>query len=918
MSKRHSSNGLSFIHLNAQSLFAHIDDFRADLASHFADVALISETWLNTSHSDAMISVSGYKLYRNDRADWKRGGGVAIYLKKHLKCSVLSKSSFSVNCCEFMMCEISNKYDKMLVGCVYKPPNCTSLESFYGELPLIAGKYVNILIGGDFNINIIQTSSIINDYKTQINSFGLHFVNSTQATHFQSSPSLLDHFLISDSELVLMYQQLSAPVYSKHDLLYLVYEFPTHKESFSTYSYRNFKVINHERLSSDIQSVNWSNLLQLSLDSSVQFLEGELNRIFDEHVPLVTKKVSSFDNPWMTNEIRQLRTQRDLAFVYWKLHRLDGNCLTYRQNYNRLRNLVTSKIRSTKAAFFNTKLDPRQPAKDLWKQLRSIGVAENKLSCELDPNSFINSFFPFTEVPPVSDFVVHRRPAPSFKFHNVSNADVIFAFHSMRSNATGLDMISLKFIKHILPLIIDIITHVINRCIDENYFPTSWKIAKVIAVPKKGGDEFRPISILPCFSKAFEKIMSTQIIDHLHVNKLQCKLQSGFRKFHSCKSAILEVSEVIRNALDVNEAVILVLIDFSKAFDTIIHSLLIDKLKLSFGFNDESCGLLQSYFHNRTSYISSNNCLSQQVRNVCGVPQGSILGPLLFSLYIDDMSRVFNKSTPHFYADDTQIFLRCQLADLPQSIHHINSDLQKVSEWSSLNGLRINASKTQSIVFTRKSHDISTLPSLVVNGTPVIFEEKVNNLGVLMSSHLSWDHQIIKSTGTIYYGLRCLWNNAHILPRATKLKLAQSLLCPHLIAADVITGELSSSNFMLLQRAFNGIIRFVHGLRKYDHISHLSASLVGLPLNQFLRFRRIVFLFNMIKNKQPVYLYRRLEFSRSNRLLNINVPVHEYDFVKKSFFVGDIIFWNQLPPQIKNSTSVNMFKVNLKCYLSSQ
>ena len=140
-------------------------------------------------------------------------------------------------------------------------------------------------------------------------------------------------------------------------------------------------------------------------------------------------------------------------------------------------------------------------------------------------------------------------------------------------------------------------------------------------------------------------------------------------------------------------------------------------------------------------------------------------------------------------------------------------------------------------------------------------------------------------------------------------------MCPYLTTADVITGELSHSNVMCLQKAFNSMIRFVYGLRKYDHISHFSNSLMGLPLDEFLRYRRLVFLFNLIKTKKLEYLYNRLNFG-SIRLRNFILPSHDYDFAAKSFFISDIDFWNHLPSRIKNSTSVNIFKENLKCYLS--
>ena len=153
--------------------------------------------------------------------------------------------------------------------------------------------------------------------------------------------------------------------------------------------------------------------------------------------------------------------------------------------------------------------------------------------------------------------------------------------------------------------------------------------------------------------------------------------------------------------------------------------------------------------------------------------------------------------------------------------------------------------------------------------------------------------------------------------RYTKLKLAQTLLCPFLTVADVITGELPNNVFLCLQRAFNGIIRFVFELRKFDHILHSAHQLVGLPLDKYMIFRRLIFIFNIIKNKQLEYLYDRLEFSRSRRTCNINVPAYNYYFAAKSFFVSNVCNWNELNHSIKKSTSLNMFKKNLKDFLYS-
>lgn len=185
-----------------------------------------------------------------------------------------------------------------------------------------------------------------------------------------------------------------------------------------------------------------------------------------------------------------------------------------------------------------------------------------------------------------------------------------------------------------------------------------------------------------------------------------------------------------------------------------------------------------------------------------------------------------------------------------------------------------------------------------------------------MTSQLTWKDETMKNSRTIFAGLRCLWNNSSILPIDIKLKLVQSLLCPFLSLSDVITGELNYENFEILKKSFNAMIRFVNNLRKYDHISHLYDSILGLPLKQFLCFRRMVFLYSIIQNKEPSYLYEKLIFFRSNRNgLLIHVAPYQYAFSNNSFFICDIIYWNKLHRDIRNSPTLSQFKEKLRRFL---
>lgn len=911
-----SNTSFCAIHINIQSLSRHIDELRIDLSFNSPDVVFLSETWLNSSHSDGMLNINGYRLLRNDRPSERRGGGVAMYVKRKYKTNVIFKSVADRET-EFILIELSASYSKVLLGCVYKPPNCHEIKNFFDEMSKYSGVYRHIIICGDFNINLLLTNRIVFDYRDSLLGLGLEIVNTEIPTHFQGNPSLLDHVIVSDLDNVIRYQQLSAPYYSKHDIIYITINLELQCKQTEYYNYRNFKQVDLNVLSRCISKINWSQLLTLQISEAISFFQNEIVSLFDKFVPLVTKKKADPKIPWMTSEIKVLRKQRDQEFQKYKCTADPTQKDALHSSFKILRNKVTLAVRKAKLQHFGRTFNHRTSTKKMWEILRQNGIAtKSEVDCNKCPNLLAATFFPaqtnFYDLSAITE-----RTTSTFSFKPLTTYEVIRAVSTIKSSATSYDNISLKFFKLILPAIVNVFTDFLNRCLQDSCFPQPWKMSKVIPVPKPGSNEFRPISLIPILSKIFERALCDQITEFIESKNLLSKHQSGFRKNYSCKSAVLHVSSEIGKYIDENRIVFLILIDFSKAFDTIIHEQLLLKLKVRFGFNSAAIKLISSYLSDRESIVVTNSGKSNAVGNSNGVPQGSILGPVLFTLYSEDMENVFKSVSSHFYADDTQLYISCKLPDVNETINKINHDLQNLLTWSNANGIKINSSKSKCMVISRRNVDLLTFPSILVGGEVVNFERKVNNLGVIMNSSLKWNDHIAKLSHSIHFGVRCLWNSARLFPQSTKLQLVKSLIIPQIIYADVIMGDLDSREFAMLDKAFKSIVRFVFMLRKYDHISHVYNKIVGLPLKEFLRFRRLQFLFNTVQSRTPPYLYERLTFLQSARLQrHLNIPSHNYDAITKSFFYFDAQAWNALPLDIRNSTSLLTFKKQLFHYFS--
>lgn len=448
------------------------------------------------------------------------------------------------------------------------------------------------------------------------------------------------------------------------------------------YSYRDFKNVDVDDLSRALNSSNFTPLLMLPIDDAIVFFNEKINAMFNTYVPLVTRKKIDPKTPWMTSVIMKLRRRRDEAFKKLKSISNPVEKETQRHIFNSLRNNVVSSIRNAKIQFYSRIFNQNLNTKQLWKNLKNHGVNNNsQVECTVCPNVLASVFFPVSCSSRYS-FNVVTRTTPSFSFCDVSINEVLKAVSSIQSNAIGFDGISLKFFKIILPSVIGIFTDFLNRCLQTSTFPKAWKISKVIPVPKASANEYRPISLIPSLSKVFEKVVCNQITNFLERHKLLSTVQSGFRRYHSCKSAILYVSNWIGKEVDQNRIVFLVLIDFSKAFDAIIQSLLIRKLRLRFGFSQLAFQLLESYLNQRKSVVVNNDQLSDEIANNMGVPQGSILGPLLFSIYGEDMEDIFEFVHCHFYADDTQLFISCHPDDVVSTVEKINKDLMNIMSWS--------------------------------------------------------------------------------------------------------------------------------------------------------------------------------------------------------------------------------------------
>lgn len=510
------------------------------------------------------------------------------------------------------------------------------------------------------------------------------------------------------------------------------------------------------------------------------------------------------------------------------------------------------------------------------------------------------------------------NPTLGFSFRCVTASEVLASVRSVKSDSVGLDQIPISFVKMLLPLILPAITHLFNSVITKSFFPKHWKSAKVIPRHKNSRhhtlNDYRPISMLPSLSKSFERVLKKQMVDYMDERSLTFRFQSGFRSGYSTSSALLQVTNDIRINMGKNVATVLLLLDFSKAFDSVSHLLLLRKLETYFGFSSDATRMISSYLSDRSQFVFLNGFHSGVLPVTCGLPQGSVLGPILFSAFINDLPSRLSHCKSHLFADDFQLYKAIREDNVFLDMRMLRHDLSAVSAWAKDNRLKLNAGKTKAIVFSSSSW-ARDIPELEFEGVSIRYVDSVKNLGLTLESRLGWDCHAGNVSAKVFAGLRNMWPSARFLPVKTRELLVKSLLLPHLTYCSPVLGELSAGPRKIFERCFNACIRFAYGIGRYNSVSVHAHRLLGNSIFVYLDHLTSSFLHKVIVTKEPDYIFRNLNFGSSSRLRNLILPRNDRDIVNDSFYVRGVSKYNALPAAVKGKLSLTGFKRACKEHL---
>lgn len=319
-----NKNGLRICHINAQSLVHKIDELNYIFKDSGVDIICISETWFSSNMPDSLFILNGFKLIRADRLS--HAGGVAIYVKSNISFKFICKSPNESEI-EYLFIELSSRDSRALIGTVYRPKRSINISPFIEFLNDLSLRYDNIVIAGDFNSNLLQESSLM----LEMSSLGLYSCNNCVPTHFSNScNTLLDLFFVCELSKSLLYDQFSCPVFSKHDVIFLTFDFQLQNKPIKPFFYRDFKNVDYNVLDRAIDNIDWNIIYNTpSVDDQASFIQNNIKILFDKFVPLKKKTVTR-DKPWFTTYIKKLIADRDEAYSRWKRFKINEIHVQYK------------------------------------------------------------------------------------------------------------------------------------------------------------------------------------------------------------------------------------------------------------------------------------------------------------------------------------------------------------------------------------------------------------------------------------------------------------------------------------------------------------------------------------------------------------------------------------------------------------
>lgn len=784
-------SSLNIIHFNIRNLVSNRDELEVCLSQlkRKPDVIALSETWLD-KYNKSTINFQGYICYNVVRN--KPHGGVSILVRENLDSSLIENYSFVNSEIEICTVSVKIKDANYVVSSIYRPHfKHNNIKEFIKSLePILndnAFRKSKVVLAGDFNINLLEHHNHLetNDYLAFMQNLN-YLPVITRPTRYpegqqRAQPSLLDHIYINFTPPSI--SGILKFSITDHLPVFLTFVLPSSKVTSQTIKFRIFKEESRRKFTRELSLIIWEEILTSpNVNENFDIFLKHFQRLYNSNFPIVTKTLSAkrLAHPWVTPSLIRAIKNKNEGLNNFKMGLISW------ETYKAMRNRTNALIKTCKSNYYITLFNNfKNSTKKLWHSLNEISKSP-KIRCNnmnilqnntllnkpVDIANAFNDFFanvgstleaklPSSLSDPI-DYMRGNFPN-SMQVPEITFQDVVKITRSLKNKKCNIHDFAPFIIKENVHLLSHPLSFLFNQSISNGIFPKSLKFARIIPLHKKGPktdiNNYRPISLLNIFSKIFEKLMKLHLVSFINTNNILCPTQYGFQQGRSTLDALIKFSSDVYSQLDQSKFLLSIFVDFSKAFDTVPHNLLLRKLNF-YGIRGLINDWFADYLADRSHVTVVDGVKSSPTNVVIGVPQGSVLGPVLFLLFVNDLPNFSEIFKSILFADDANLYLEGE--DPSNLVLTANIELFKLYNWCVANRISMNSLKTFHLLFGNKPP--KELPILTIKSGPtyevIKRADSVKFLGIYYEENLSFKTHInhlvqrLSRTSALIYQLK--------------------------------------------------------------------------------------------------------------------------------------------------------------------